>query len=154
MAKAKTTTTTRAPKVSAENANAFMAKLFDPLPDAELDDSDLAKIETKAMSIRWDAEMYRYRATEAFQKYVEFSASAAVRFSEMTREEADAKFAPMDTHWATCEALVRMLNIPAPTATALKWKRNTAKASERYLRYDGVLASIAADELRLAQKAA
>lgn len=50
MVKTRNATRTRAPKVTAAQANTFICRLLDPLPDAELADPALARLEAKARS--------------------------------------------------------------------------------------------------------
>lgn len=141
-------TRARAPKVSAASGRAFMAALFEPLPDAELDDRELAKLERRSAG----AERSRRRHAWWKQMLHVRRASArlsAIRMDRLIREEEDPvatreimrrrlEDAPSAIHEivrlrleedaliAAFHAEVRkQIAVPVTTRAEMKWKQET-----------------------------
>lgn len=124
-------------------ATAFICKLFDPLPDAELADPELPRLEQRARALNWKRHFEECRRLKAAR--------------DQFRGTDNGKW------WKAHADLIRaehhmIVAVPAPTERAVNWKRRRAGRGSEYLP-GGVtatelhetqhVAAIADDEARL-----
>lgn len=118
-------TSTNTTRVDKAKADAFMCKLFDPLPDAELADPEMEKISKKAAREAWKSAMADVSWANALRSVVSY-------YGYAVRLGCKPAYAPgvtdMQAREAHFEAIDRAMHVPAPNVTALKWKRDHFKA--------------------------
>lgn len=133
------------PRHRAKPFGEFMAKVLDPLPDAELADPQIAKLEKRAMRANWNAN----QAILSHLRRAERSA-----FYEISvNPSAERSRAHWDAHarWVR-EASRIVIHVPAPDEKAVAWKRRNAGTGSHFIGEDAYAkqdAAIAADEARL-----
>lgn len=132
-------TPARAGRKPKGDLNAFMVKLFDPLPDAELADPEILRLEKRAARRRWEAGFNGVRAAR--------HARTAASYRGVTQDDKAEWDRVMLEYFA---AVDRQFSIPAPDEKALKWKRSVIMCGmlvgARYLERQLIVAE---DELRI-----
>lgn len=121
-----------------------MAKVLDPLPDAELADPQMERLEHKARKECWKVGWYRLKAAELMREAHHCKGCASVW--------SGGPIVPMDEvlQKAFLAEVSRQMLIPAPDAAALRWKLRLKGAGVPYGTTDARReAAIAADEARL-----
>lgn len=135
MAEAKHTTVPAAGKLSDEKIGSFMCKLFDPLPDAEIEDKELKRLESKARGAAKERSK-----TNWHRAYLAYMAARALydfhHYRRLLRAHYPGEHAPHDAkaHQEAKEALRRATDVmfvtPATTQGELRWKRARLLAFE------------------------
>lgn len=116
---AKINTTRSAPrKASAKAINAFMGKLLDPLPDAELEDREITRLEKRARKQEWTEGLYRARAADAYHQFISYTGNV-----ERLKGKALDFSAEHKANDLRLAEFRRQILVPAPDAAALKWKK-------------------------------
>lgn len=150
MARTNIITGASAPKVTAEQADAFMVKLLVPLPGADLSDTEIKKLERKAEA---DAQAKRKRNwMVGMQRITIIKARLAILMAEswLDKDRGGLGVSFDEERDALHAACAMQCLIPAPTGSELRWKRSTYVF--RFKATDEILAAVANDERRLASK--
>lgn len=134
----------------------FIASLLDPLPDSELADPDLDKINRKIARKRlaeerrpWVEGMHMVSAARRTQRDISRRASCRAKRTE-TKWSAAEKGSFDAATVLMCREIDRQFRIPAPDQAALAWKRKMLNIGTLYANSYGVrAAALAADEVRL-----
>lgn len=139
--------------------NAFMCKVLDPLPDAEIIDLDLAKLERKAaraahaqafddLRFNWQWGFQHVKKAEAELEFLyaqTWIARGGWRGRDNTHAECAAVSKAQEAFHAAC---ARQVLIPAPILVDLNWKKRTYVFRNKAT--PEMLAAVEADEARLA----
>lgn len=148
MARTKTTTATRRATVTEKQANEFMVKLFDLIPDAEMDDPEMARLEKRAMRENWNRKSIQYRAAKAEKQAAACRRLLAGGF----RPFVESSDFPAHVVWVF--AVHRMILTPAPSRREMEWKRPYIGMGSAFLSADAIAAqkkAIASDEMRFGE---
>lgn len=146
--------------VSRASADAFMGKLFDPLPDAELHDPELKRLEDKARRqeqkdregawylgwLKVQAAVTLFHALMA-QNHLDRHTGKSVEGCRVADEDAACR--AMHKEWK------RQMLVPVASAANLNWKRKHLFADSPFgNRNDtpAVMQALEVDELYLAQR--